>query len=192
MCIRDSAETADPSQAPTGVGSHYSLEKTFEQSGHTLIVDADITGGDESKMAVLTVAEKPFESGDSLKRIVEGAFPEYTVYNYTEVTKGDLEYGIQEAELMIFRIKNNLHSLTGEPLKEGEEQVIYATDSLVGKVTDEMTDLEIMELYLEDLKRMQAEAPADDELPPADYMIHYPKGEEYAQGNFRLVNGRCV
>ncbi len=102
------AETADPGQAPTGVGSHYSLEKTFEQSGHTLIVDADITGGDESKMAVLTVAEKPFESGDSLKRIVEGAFPEYTVYNYTEVTKGDLEYGIQEAELMIFRIKNNL------------------------------------------------------------------------------------
>ena len=183
------AETADPGQAPTGVGSHYSLEKTFEQSGHTLIVDADITGGDESKMAVLTVTEKPFESGDSLKRIVEGAFPEYTAYNYTEFTKGDLEYGIQEAELMIFRIKNNLHSLTGEPLKEGEEQVIYASDSLVGKDTSGMSDVEIMEIYLEDLKRMQAEAPADDELPPADYIIHYPKDDEYAQGNFRLVNG---
>ena len=65
------AETADPGQAPTGVGSHYSLEKTFEQSGHTLIVDADITGGDESKMAVLTVTEKPFESGDSLKKFLE-------------------------------------------------------------------------------------------------------------------------
>ena len=81
------AETADPGQAPTGVGSHYSLEKTFEQSGHTLIVDADITGGDESKMAVITLAEKPFESGKPLQKIVENLFPEFTVYDYIGFTK---------------------------------------------------------------------------------------------------------
>ncbi len=63
--------TATPGP-PTGVGSHYYLERTYESSGKTLIVDADITGGDESKMAVLTVEEKLFESGDSLKEIVEG------------------------------------------------------------------------------------------------------------------------
>ena len=96
------AETADPEQAPTGVGNHYSLEKIFNQSGHTLIVDADITGGDESKMAVLTVTEKPFESGDSLKKFLENLFPNSIAYDYTDFTKSDLQYGIKEAELMIF------------------------------------------------------------------------------------------
>ncbi len=112
------AETAAPGQAPTGVGSHYSLEKTFEQSGHTLIVDADITGGDESKMAVLTVAEKPFESGNSLKKVVDIFFPDYKAYEYNEFTKDDLQQQIDQAQLMIFRLKNGLNTLTGEPLKE--------------------------------------------------------------------------
>ena len=186
------AETADPSQAPTGVGSHYSLEKTFEQSGHTLIVDADITGGDESKMAVLTVAEKPFESGDSLKKFLENLFPNSIAYDYTDFTKSDLQYGIKEAELMIFRIKNNLHTLTGEPLKENEQQPVYLASSLQGKDTSNMTELEMMEIYLAELQQMYAKAPEDDELSPANYIIKHPSGNEYAQDTIRLIQNNVA
>ena len=183
-------DSADPSQAPTGVGSHYSLEKTFEQSGHTLIVDADITGGDESKMAVLTVAEKPFENGESLKKLVTGLFPNCSAYDYSEFTKGDLQYGIQDAELMIFRLKNNLNTLTGEPLKENEQQSIYLADCLSGTDYSHLTDLEMMEIYLDELKEKQVKAPNDNELKPANYVIE--KGNPLSFDTIRVVKNNLI
>ena len=184
------AETADPGQAPTGVGSHYSLEKTFEQSGHTLIVDANITGGDESKMAVLTVAEKPFESGDSLKKIVEDLFSNSMIKNYSEYTKGDLEYGIKEAELMIFRIKNHLNTQTGEPLKKNEQQPIYLPESLIGKDISNMTDLEIMEIYLEELKQKYTRAPRDEDLDDPNFIIK--SDGEISYNTLRVKKGDLI
>ena len=47
------AETADPGRAPTGVGSRYTYQKTYETSGNTLSIDVELTGGNESKMPVL-------------------------------------------------------------------------------------------------------------------------------------------
>ncbi len=185
------AETADPGQVPTGVGSHYSLEKTFEQSGHTLIVDADITGGDESKMAVLTVAEKPFESGNSLKKVVDIFFPDYKVYEYNEFTKDDLQQQIDQAQLMIFRLKNGLNTLTGEPLKENEQQSVFLPEALQNVEADELKqidDLTMMEMYLDELQQKYKKAPSDDrEL--ADYIIKLPDDSTMPQENLRLKKG---
>ena len=183
------AETADPGQASTGVGSHYSLEKTFEQSGHTLIVDADITGGDESKMAVITLAEKPFESGKPLQKIVENLFPEFTVYDYIGFTKDDLQKQIEEAQLMIFRLENNLNVDTGEPLKEGEAQTVYLAESLQGKDISGFTEIELMNIYLDELKEKYEKAPENSELPSPDYLIEIPKTSSLSQDNIRVIKG---
>ena len=75
------SETADPGQAPTGVGSRYIYEKTYEASGNTLSIDVQLTGGEEGRMPVLTVEGNPFESGEPMKEIVTTLFPDYQIYD---------------------------------------------------------------------------------------------------------------
>ena len=170
--------TATPGP-PTGVGSHYYLERTYESSGKTLIVDADITGGDESKMAVLTVEEKLFESGDSLKKIMVGLFPGYEAYDY-EFTKSDWMEQIRDCELQIFRARNGLDPNTGEPAVSGEDYMGPIPSSL--DIRTDFTTIPAEELlrmwadeceqgYLEELKKNYEEAPEDDELGPPDFKI---------------------
>ena len=101
-------ETADANLAATGVGSHYTYQKSYEQSKNTLTVDAILTGGAENAMPVLNIEEAPFESGDSLKKITEGLFPEYNFYDRTELTREELQEEIDEYELRYFRYQNHL------------------------------------------------------------------------------------
>ena len=188
--------TATPGP-PTGVGSHYYLERTYESSGKTLIVDADITGGDESKMAVLTVEEKLFESGDSLKAIAEGLFPGYSLYEYGIFTKTDLREQIAEMDLILFRLQNNLHTITGKPLKEGEDQVpIYLPESMQLPVDEydklygdkEFSNIELAELNLKELHEKYNSAPEDEELGPPRYQIEL-KNSTLPQSNILCKKG---
>lgn len=173
-------ETAKAGQAPTGVGSHYTLEKTYAESGKTLVVDADITGGDESQMAVLTVAPRYFESGDSLRQMTEGLFPGYTKYKYGIFTKIDLEEQIREMEFQIFRAENGLNPATGEP-EDGEAGDYH------GPIPSRFGDGEYLTMLPKELLRIWAEedgkkmlqelqqaylnAPTDEELGAPDYMF---------------------
>lgn len=195
-------ETAKAGQAPTGVGSHYTLEKTYAESGKTLVVDADITGGDESQMAVLTVAPRYFESGDSLRQMTEGLFPGYEIYRFGGETKADLRTQIEEAELLLFRLENHLSIITGEPLEEGEvenahpqlpESMQIPMDEYEKLYGDsESDDITLAKMNLEELKQKYAKAPdSDAAFGPPDYTLRPAEtGEEAAavrcvKGNMR-------
>lgn len=185
------AETADPSQVPTGVGSRYIYEKTYETSGNTLSIDVELTGGNESKMPVLTVEGNPFESGEPMKEIVTTLFPDYQVYDYAELTQEDYDKEIKRFELALFREKNHLDPETGEPLPEGEESLVGypIADSLQGLSREErnkLTKVEKLQIYVDELKEKATKAPRDSELKPAQYKI---EGNVIPQENLRLMKG---
>ncbi len=186
------AETADPGQAPTGVGSRYIYEKTYETSGNTLSIDVELTGGNESKMPVLTVAEKPFESGESLKKITDAFFPDYSHYFLSELTKEDYQSEIERFQLYLFREQNHLDPGTGEPLPEGKESTYSypLADSLQHLSREErnkMSTVELLSIYVNELKEKYANAPNDDDLPPATYTIRIPEDSPSPQENLRIV-----
>ena len=188
------AETADPSQVPTGVGSRYIYEKTYETSGNTLSIDVELTGGNESKMPVLTVAEKPFESGESLKKITEAFFPGYSYHFLNELTKQDYLSDIEFFQLRLFREKNHLDPETGKPVSEGHDYIYsYPMSQEHSRLSEEeqskLSNVEILESYIEELKGQMAAAPSDEDLPPATFTIRIPEDSPSPQENLRVVKG---
>ena len=190
------AETADPGQAPTGVGSRYIYEKTYETSGNTLSIDVELTGGNESKMPVLTVAEKPFESGDSLKKIIDSFFPGYSHYFLSDLTKEDYQKDLERFQLYLFREQNHLDPGTGEPLPEGEESsysypIPEVLSNLSQEELDKISKIDALELFVQELEQKVLTAPSYEDLPPATYTIRLPESgfSSSPQENLRIVKG---
>ena len=187
-------ETADANLDTTGVGSHYTYQKSYEQSKNTLTVDAILTGGAENAMPVLNIEEAPFESGDSLKKITEGLFPGYNFYDRTELTREELQEEIDEYELRYFRYQNHLDWETGEPLPEGtpsnDPGAPLTTElGLMGNdAISQLTEEEIFEAYIAELYRCYEAAPTVEEMEPPDYQIAVPSDSTIPQDNILARN----
>ena len=68
-------------------------------------------------MPVFIVEDAPFESGEPERKIVEGLFPGYTIYNQDELLKQEIKAEIDYLEMVYFRIQNNLDWETGGSLR---------------------------------------------------------------------------
>ncbi len=187
-------ETADANLAATGVGSHYTYQKSYEQSKNTLTVDAILTGGAENAMPVLNVEDAPFESGDSLKKITEGLFPGYNFYDRTDLTREELQAEIDKYELRYFRYQNHLDWETGEPLPEGtpsnDPGAPLTTElGLMGNdAISQLTEEEIFEAYIAELYRRYEAAPTVEEMDPPDYQMAVPSDSTIPQENILARN----
>ena len=187
-------ETADANLSATGVGSHYTYQKSYEQSKNTLTVDAILTGGAENAMPVLNVEDAPFESGDSLKKITEGLFPGYDFYDRTDLTREELQAEIDKYELRYFRYQNHLDWETGEPLPEGmpsnDPGAPLTTElGLMGNdAISQLTEEEIFEAYIAELYRRYEAAPTVEEMDPPDYQIAVPSDSTIPQENILARN----
>ena len=145
-------------------------------------------------MPVLNIEEAPFESGDSLKKITEGLFPEYNFYDRTELTREELQEEIDEYELRYFRYQNHLDWETGEPLPEGtpsnDPGAPLTTElGLMGNdVVSQLTEEEIFEAYIADLYRRYEAAPTVEEMDPPDYQMAVPSDSTIPQDNILARN----
>ena len=112
-------------------------------------------------------------------------------------TKTDLREQIAEMELILFRLQNNLHTITGKPLKEGEDQVpTYLPESMQLPVDEydklygdkEFSNIELAELNLKELHEKYNSAPEDEELGPPRYQIEL-KNSTLPQSNILCKKG---
>ena len=100
-------------------------------------------------------------------------------------------------ELILFRLQNNLHTITGKPLKEGEDQVpTYLPESMQLPVDEydklygdkEFSNIELAELNLKELHEKYNSAPEDEELGPPRYQIEL-KNSTLPQSNILCKKG---
>ena len=191
-------ESADASKQATGVGSHYVYQKSYEQPKNTLTVDAILTGGAENAMPVFIVEDAPFESGEPERKIVEGLFPGYTIYNQDELLKQEIKAEIDYLEMVYFRIQNNLDWETGEPIPEGVEPNYILPppakkyQNLTPEEEAQLTVEDKYEAYLEERYQDYANAPDVEDLEPADYKIEISDGNPIPQDILCAVQGEKI
>ena len=128
----------------------YVYEKEYK-CGNKLTVNADIDAGNSEKISVLTVTEKEFEGGDSLKEILERLYPDYEFYEY----KGTSEQYFEQ--LMLYQ-KILMCEKKGEPWIVDGEQIdgVPLADKYIKEAAAdenfEVSNLENLEALVEQYK----------------------------------------
>lgn len=152
----------------------YVYEKEYK-CGNKLTVNADIDSGNSDKISILTVTEKEFVGGDSLKQVIERLYPNYEFYEYKVSSEQYFE------QLMIYQ-KILECEKKGEPWIVDGEQIdgVPLADKYLNEAAKdenfEVSNLENLEALVEQYKENYQRAvneknvPTDFELKDVDGM----------------------
>ena len=80
-----------------------------------------ICDGSVTRVPILSVQASPFCDGGSLENIVRVFFPHAEIREHNKLTKSDIEQQILYYKSLLFRAKNNLDLVTGEPTNSVDE-----------------------------------------------------------------------
>lgn len=155
-------------------------EKQYE-SGNAIKVDANIITPSITRVPILSVQAIPFCDGDSLENIVRVFFPHAEIREHNKLTKSDIEQQILYYKSLLFRAKNNLDLVTGEPTNSVDEGPGIEGGGTDGTLEDQLNT--VIKQYEEEYRS----AMADSDLPHTDYILKNT-GDGSHQLNLKVIS----
>lgn len=155
-------------------------EKQYE-SGNAIKVDANIITPSITRVPILSVQASPFCDGGSLENIVRVFFPHAEIREHNKLTKSDIEQQILYYKSLLFRAKNNLDLVTGEPTNSVDEGPGIEGGGTDGTLEDQLNT--VIKQYEEEYRS----AMADSDLPHTDYILKNT-GDGSHQLNLKVIS----
>jgi hypothetical protein len=189
-------QTASPevSTSKSDQLDHWEFKQSYD-SGNQLIVEAEVVNYCVSGIPVVSICEKPFQSGAELEKIVAIMYPDATVYDQSgKLTKADIESSIMYYKEMLFRAKNDLNLITGLPKSPGDTDPAFELADVYKNDPAAAADATVedqLEAIITQLEAQLATAPEESDLALASYQ--FKETQDGMQVNLRVVdNGRVA
>ncbi len=179
----DIQQTASATDGDTGETEIWTYQKDYD-SGHSLVIDAVVSNIDKTNIPVLSVEEAPFEDGEQLETIVSVFCPDATVYDHgAGLTKSEVATMLVAYQEMLYQAQN------GE-LGYGFE-LPEAYKGLSMEEIESLSDVELLQIKIEELQQDYQDAPDDSDLEEATYQLTY-KGGTYQSNMKAVTNGHVT
>lgn len=157
----------------------WEYQKVYD-SGNCLTVNAEILNEKMSGIPVVSLQEKPFSSGEQIKKIVDVFCPEAKVYDVEGVTKSQIQEQIVVYEQQLSQLKNGTNN--------GDQAGI----EIIGGYDPEKSLEEQIRASIEQLKQDYENAPDDSNLPEASFQLESEEDGSLQSNMLAIKNGHSV